>query len=134
MKKILYNTTTHKLTDEQVKDFDEVRELKEENPRLFEALSNTPGDEAQLRELAAKLLAELMYEKVRLGQVGTVKFLFPIGSPAFQTAFWALATSINSDIVDDIIFSHTKRVVEEEAGVKRSVFRHERFIEAKKLI
>ena len=122
--KVLYNCTAHQLTDEQVEAFGEVRSLKNLHPALYERLVQTPSDDARVA-----VLAEALYDFVSFYDSPESFFLFPIGSPALQAAFWTLVG--RDGLPGNIIFSHTIREVVEnpETGVKTSKFRHTKYIE-----
>ena len=122
----ILNATAHVLTEEQIADLSKsypghkVFNLKDNNPDLFNKLTQTPADREELRNLARRLIDQAAtYHRI----------IFPIGSPAFAYEFAVLADPV---IGDRILFAHSVREFVEEAQAdgsvkKTNVFKHVKF-------
>ncbi|MDX1957341.1 MAG: hypothetical protein SFU98_02150 [Leptospiraceae bacterium] len=128
------NITAHSLTPEQKEkalEYSNVLiDLKEEDPRLWERLSNCPPDVEILKELAKELLhyLEIKYSEAK----EKLTLHFPIGSPAFMALFFLQYDKTNMRY--RIVFSHSERKSMEElqangSVIKKGIFQFVKFIE-----
>ena len=132
MKKVLV-CFQHALTTEQsvsLGSYGEVSHLRDVDPDLFARLCNTPGETERLRSLAH----ELHY--VAIGDMLNYDYVvLPIGSPAFMFMFSGVCKTLGGMMPEPVyLFAHSVRdsVDEPQADgsiVKRSIFRHEKWIE-----
>lgn len=109
----------HEPTKEQLEELnaDELFELKNLTPELFDELKNTPADEEKLRELVGQLIKEFK---------GFTHVVLPIGSPAF---IMLLGHYLPNDYKNKILFAHSERQsvdthMEDGSVKKSSIFRH----------
>lgn len=133
-KPMFLNCTAHSLTPEQkekaLEHSNVLIDLKEDDPVLWERLSNCPPDVLVLKELAKDLL--LYLESKYRESDGKLIVHFPIGSPAFNAIFFEMLDRRALRI--RIVFSHSDRVSVDEVQsdgsvVKRAVFKFIKFLE-----
>lgn len=134
MEKVFLNVTNHILTKDQLFILGQAGFTIVEKEAIFdddvlEHLKQSPASFRGLEEVSRKAVEQI---KAFLDKVGAeiVYIHLPIGSPAFQVIFFAdLVREFKSKENVKIVFSHTRRIVEEENGKKISVFKFEKFIE-----
>ncbi|MCB1188928.1 MAG: hypothetical protein H7A23_05605 [Leptospiraceae bacterium] len=128
------NSTAHALTPEQKQKAivysDTIIDLKDDEPSLYERLTNCPAEITELNQLCNDYLQYLENLYTRLN--GDIVLHFPIGSPVFNALFFLHLNREKFQI--RIVFSHTERVSVDERQpdgsiIKRAVFKFVKFIE-----
>ncbi len=138
MSNIFLNLTQHKLIDEQIKVIKEdlkcndILELRDLNPELFNKLANTPMEKGVLASLAIDLL-DLIIQVAEENPNREVYAHFPIGSPAFQYVFTIIFHTLNIPTNLHLVFSHSNRIANEiqlpDGSVKKEfIFKFQGFI------
>ena len=129
MEKVFLNLTNHTLNDEQLEALRKEGFVVVEKEELFDEdivakLKQSPDNLQELSDLACTVA-----EKIREFAEGReVKLHLPIGSPLFQNLLFLSLVEKLKDLSVSFAFSHTKRIVEEQNGVKKSIFKFEKFI------
>ena len=128
------NCTAHSLTQEQSHRANHysnyLLDLKDDNPVLYENLTNCPPDIERIKELVEELIEYLRIKWIESERMLIVHF--PIGSPVFNAILFSKLDRM--ELPFRILFSHSDRVsidkkLEDGTIIKKTVFKFIKFLE-----
>ena len=137
--RIFFNLTNHELTEEQKNLLKELgfdiysKEILYSQETIAKLLQS-PDDVEELIAFAkyvAEKLSRFVNELKQHQRVTDFWIHLPVGSPLFQSLLFANLVELLSDYPEvRLVFSHSKRIVEEdkETGKKVSYFKFEKFL------